>query len=137
MTFRNFGRAILHACVGAVLQHPWRVLGVGLVLTVVAGLAATRLEMNTDPDALLGEDLRFVQIARDYKRAFPQDSERILVVVDAPTADRAEAAASRLAEALRARPQIFAHVEVPGSDPFFRRHALLFLGLDRLNALST
>ena len=136
MWFRRKGEALLRACAGIAWRRPWWVLGLALALTVVAGLAATRIGVNTSVEDILHPSLHFRQLERDFDRAFPDEHERIIVVVDAATPDRAEAAAVRLAEALRRQSTVIEYVEVPGAEAFFHRHALLYLDLDQLNALS-
>ena len=59
------------------------------------------------------------------------------VVIDAPTADASQAAASALAERLRARKNLFERVDLPADSAYFQRNALLFLPPDRLQAVAT
>jgi hypothetical protein len=58
-------------------------------------------------------------------RAFPQPD--ILVVVDAPTPELVERAATRLAQALSARRDLIHAVHQPESGSFFERNGLLYL----------
>jgi len=135
--FRSLGDRIFRGCAGFAVRRPWVTLALSLLLTVLAAWAATRLTVNTSPEAILAPDLPFRQIEREYRAAFPQESERIVAVIDAPEAEQAEALATRLAESLRAQPSLFEEVEVPGASAFFRENALLFLTTEELDELSS
>src|SRR5262245_27487664 len=64
-------------------------------------------------------------------------SEReILVVVDAPTPELVEQAATRLHQALAARSDLFPAVRQPQSGSFFARNGLLYLPTDEVRRLT-
>lgn len=82
------------------------VVVLSLVVTAASlyAIAAT-LGIDTDTEDMLDRDLEFRQVYADYKKAFPQFSDSLVIVVDAISADRADDAARRLAAAL-ARDQV-------------------------------
>lgn len=108
------------------------------VLLSLAGVvyAARNLGLNSDEDDLFAEELPFVALRRDFYAAFPRLVDPVVVVIDADTLDLADAARDRLAEALRADPEHFAHVFEPGGGPFFEQNGLLYLSTDELYELS-
>jgi hypothetical protein len=70
------------------------------------------------------------------EQAFPQRQDLIVAVLDAPTAEGADAAAEALAEILRARGRQFRSVRRPDAGAFWRRHALLYLDTAELREVT-
>ena len=113
------------------------VLAAAAAASVAAGLyAATTLGMNTDTADMLSPELSFRRDYDDFKRAFPQLTDMILVVVDGADAEAADDAATRLAAGLRALGDRFQDVFDPAGDPFFLDNGLLYLGVDELSELA-
>jgi len=98
-------------------------------------LVLTGLSIDTDTTEMISSDAAFRRNGAAYMRAFPQDSDLLVMVLDAPSAEAAQAASAVLVAALRASP-MFPDVWAPGSEPYFRRNGLLYLGLDELGELS-
>src|SRR5579885_982638 len=118
-------------------RHAAATLVAGLVLAVAAGaFTATHLTVDTDLDHLLPTDLgwRRNEIALD--KAFPQNDTLLVIVIDGATGELADQAAARLAEGLRAEPDLFRYVRQPDGGPFFERYGLLFLSKDELQAIA-
>jgi hopanoid biosynthesis associated RND transporter like protein HpnN len=133
----KLGRAALVRWVVLVSGRPW--LALALVAALAAGalyVTATGLSINTSTLDMLSPELPFRRNALAVDAAFPQRDEPLTVVVEAASAEAADAAAEHLAAALRARPQLFRTVFYPQSDPFFRRNGLLYLELDALQDLA-
>ncbi|MDX1650024.1 MAG: hypothetical protein R3263_09245, partial [Myxococcota bacterium] len=132
---RAVRRAIL-ALTAHATARPGAVTAGTLVLTLVLGVyAATNLGVNADTQDLLAEDLPFQQAARRFEAQFPVLTESLLVVVDAEDPSRAREAARTLREHLAAAEHVRA-VRVPGADPFFERHALLYRSVPELEAFA-
>jgi uncharacterized protein len=128
-------QSILRTCADLAAHRPWLIIGVSLVLTVLAGIAASRLTVNTSTEDILSSELPFRQIDMAYEKAFPE-TDVAVVVIDAPTADEAQSAAARLAGRLREQPELFTRVDVAGSSPYFERYGLLFLDPERIAAVA-
>ncbi len=130
-------RAALAALVGAVCARPRTVL-VAVALATAGAALYTRdhLGVNTNTDDMFSPELAWRQAYEELKAAFPHDNDTLTLVVDAPTPLAAEQAAGRLAAALAADRKLFRWAERPGHDPFFERHALLFLERGELEALA-
>jgi hypothetical protein len=99
-----------------------------LVLTVVgAVLAWQRLSIDTDIDKLMSPDLAWRQREADMERAFPQNVDLLVVVVDGDTPDRAEDATAALSQYLSVEKTVFKSVRSATAGDFFEREGLLFL----------
>jgi uncharacterized protein len=119
-------RSSITGIVDLCVRRAWWVIIVALVLALGAGDYAVRhFAIHTDVNDLISPHLPWAQRALQYAKEFPQRD--ILVVIGAPTPENAEQAASKLASALRARPELFRAVSQPGSGDFFERNGLLFL----------
>jgi len=112
-----------------------------LVLCVLStGIALqytrTHLGINTDTADMMSPQLAWRQDSEAYDRAFSRFVDNLLLVIDGRTPESAQRAAARLARALAADDDRFHWVERPGHDPFFERHAFLYLDLAALNDLA-
>ena len=113
-----------------------------LVVVLLAALTAcagaytlARLGLNTNEDAMFSEDVPYVALRREWNRAFPTLVDPIVIVVDAPTRDRADIATQRLAERLREDREHFLRIYEPNGGPFFERYGLLYLSTEELESL--
>lgn len=130
------GRA-LAAWVGLVSHWaPW----VAIAFAVGAGFlllrVVPRLGVDTDTADMISERLPWRQSYIRYKEAFPQYVDEVLVVIEGATPDLADRGRRRLADLLRAEPDLFETVYLPGGGPFFDRHALLYPELEELAELA-
>ena len=117
-------------------RWPGLVLALSLVLSALSGWGlVTHLGISSETDDLFDAELPFRQRDRDFQRAFPQLDDVVLVVVDAPSDTRARDTVRWLAAELRADPERFQDVFVPGDGPFFSRNGLLYLEEDELEEL--
>ena len=88
-----------------------------LALAVASTVYAARhFAIKTDVTDLFPPDLPWTQRGFEYARSFPQPD--VLVVVDAPTPELAEAATAKLVEALTARRDIIRAVHHPKAASF-------------------
>lgn len=128
---------LLMAWIAAMHRFAWTVIVVTLISTVFAGwYFVTHFKINTDTTDMISPELEFRRLSEDLSRTFPQESDNLVVVVEANTRDRADDAAIALAARLRERPQLFGSVFDLAGDPFFRRNGLLYLDLDEIQDLS-
>ena len=98
--------------------------------------AAGNLGINTSTGDMISKDVPYRRGWEDFKRAFPQFVDTIVVVVDGESADIAEDSAAALARRLAAETALFRGVYWPGGDPFFRRNGLLYLSRGELTTLT-
>ena len=119
-------------------QHPLKIIVAFVILTAVSGLYVVRhFSINTDVNALISADLPWRQRELAYESAFPQSTQGILAVVDAPTPELAGAAATALADQLSQHDGLFRSVEELGGGKFFESNGLLFLDMPQLAGILT
>ncbi len=108
-------------------RRPWVVVVVSALLCALALIYAGRnFAMSTDTEALIAPDVDWRRNQAAMDRAFPQNTDTTLVVVDGQTPELAEAATARLTAALAADTRHFTRVERPDGGPFFAKEGLLF-----------
>jgi len=113
--------------------RPWIVIAVAALLTLVnAYVAVTRFAIDTNTARLISGNSAYRQNELAFEKAFPQSVRFIAVVIDGPTAEAADAAVGRLAEALATRSDVIDSVRRPDGGPFFDKNGLLFLSRDEL-----
>ena len=116
-------------------RHPWWVIVVALSLSAASAVYAERhFAIKTDINDLISPDLPWARRVQEFVAAFPE--REILAVVDAPTPELVEQAATRLRQALVARPDLFPTVRQPQSGSFFARNGLLYLPTDEVRRLT-
>jgi len=109
----------------------------GLVVSLGGGFyAVTHLALDTDLDHMLPADVAWRRNEIALDRAFPQNNNLLVIVIDGATGDVADGAARRLADRLRAMPELFLYVRQPDGGKFFDRNGLLFLPAAELAAMS-
>jgi len=130
----KIGESILRACTSLATRRAWLVLLVAALVTAAAGYVSMDLKVNTSTEEILSAELAFRQADRRYRETFPRE-ELAVVVVDAPTAAEADAAAQDLVARLRPHTATFERVELAGASPYFERYGLLFLDPARIQAI--
>jgi uncharacterized protein len=119
----NSIQAIVNFCA----KFPWRILLISAVLAVISGYyAATHFIINTNTNDFLSAKLPWRVRLAALDAAFPQETDQILVVIDAATPELAESAATRLFEKLEPRHDLFQFLMRPDGGPYFQRNAFLF-----------
>ena len=130
------GQRALAAWAGLVQRSAALIVVLLLVLTALAGAyTAQNLAINTSTSDMISPETPFRRNAIEFGRAFPQFKDLIVVVVDAPTPEKAETVARQLVSAARANQAVFERVEWPEGDPYFRRNGLLYRSAEELSAL--
>ena len=106
-------------------------------MTLLSGYyAMANLSVNTDTEDMLSPDLPFRLHSTALSQAFPQFSDNILVVVDAPTPDQTHDAANLLLAQLQENTALFGMVFDPAAHPFFQKNGLLYLSVGDLEGLA-
>ncbi|MEL6361078.1 MAG: MMPL family transporter [Pseudomonadota bacterium] len=131
----NLLESFMLAWTGLARRTGWFGVIAFLAAAVVAGwIAATGLKVNTDTSEMLDPTLDFQVRAKALRDAFPSIKEDIVVVIEAPTMDEADAFASQLATRLENSGDHFESVFSPTIDPFFRENGLLYLDTNELES---
>ena len=111
-----------------------------VVLTTLLALSsayyvANNLDINTDTADLLSAQLPWRATYLEYKKAFPQYADNIVVVIEADTPDQMQDAITKLGARIDQRPDIFESVYLGQFSDFFRTNGLLFMATDELETL--
>lgn len=118
-------------------RNPWKVLGVVLMLSILAGWATLQIPVHTSRQALLPQNAVEVQRFNDFLENYGAASDLIVVLEGAPRSEL-ESFANDLAAMLRTEPEIdqaTARLDMA----FFLEHSYLLMGdeaLERLMAIA-
>ena len=108
-------------------DRAWAVAIAGLALGLAATLyVAAHFSINTNTNDLLSPKLPYRVREANFARAFPQNANQIVVVVDGKTPELAEQGAAALAAKLADDPKLFPAVRRPDGGPFWAQEGLLF-----------
>jgi hopanoid biosynthesis associated RND transporter like protein HpnN len=121
---------------GVVYWAPWLLALVALATVAIFFYTLNNLSIRTDTGKMLSESLPFRKSWREYKKAFPQYLDTILLVIDGETPDLAQYASKTLASRLKGESALFKTVYLPGGDTYFEEHALLYMSLEELEDLT-
>ena len=126
------------AWIAASRRRPRLVLAAAAVLAFASVLHARgNLGLDTDTAGMISADPEWRQTWIEFKEAFPQLVDTLLIVVDGETPDLADRASRDLAAALEAEHTLVEWAMRPDALPFFERNALLYLTPGELDALSS
>ncbi|WP_322062119.1 MMPL family transporter [Paraburkholderia sp. J63] len=117
---------IIHLVAWSVRRAAW-VIALALVLALASGVyVAKHFKINTDVSGLVENKGEWAALSEAKDKAFPQRSSSLLVVVEAQAPELADAAAAKLADALKQDTREFSAVSQPAGGPFFEHNGLLF-----------
>ena len=123
--------------VAACYRHAAWILLAAAVLAVGCALYTARnLVMDTDTTDMLSEHLPFRANDERYRKAFPQDADIMLLVLEAPTPEQAHVAAKRLSARLKNDASNFQDVYAPNVDDFLIRNGLLYEDIAELEQIT-
>jgi hopanoid biosynthesis associated RND transporter like protein HpnN len=112
----------------ACARFKYLVLLVSLGLTAFSGwYASTNFALNTNTDDFIAASVPWRQNEIAYAKAFPDQQNQIIVVIDGKTPEIAAGAARALQAGLDNHPDLFKSVVQPDGGPFFAKNGLLFL----------
>ncbi len=110
------------------VRRAWWVIAVSLLLAVAAGYyAAGHFKMTTDTEQLISDKQSWRQHGLAFEKAFPEQSDTIVAVIDGKTPELAEQGAATLAAKLPARKDLILGVDRPDGGPFWDQEGLLLL----------
>jgi hopanoid biosynthesis associated RND transporter like protein HpnN len=108
-------------------DRAWAVAMLGLALGLAAAFyVAAHFSINTNTNDLLSPKLAYRLREADFARAFPQNDNQIVVVVDGKTPELAESGAAALAARLGEDAKLFPAVRRPDGGQFWAQEGLLF-----------
>lgn len=113
----------------------WVVILVALGTAGILYYSIVNFKINVDTESMISEKLPFRKLEKDYSKAFPQQTDTIVAVIDGETPEQAVEARNLLAERLRKETALFKSVEEPGGGSFFEKNGLLYLSTKELEDL--
>ncbi|HYE36812.1 MMPL family transporter [Methylocaldum sp.] len=120
------------------LNRPWLVI---LLFLVVCGFTLQytmeNLKVNTNTADMISTDLPFQQNRIKLEKAFPQDVNTIILLVEGKTPEETSETVKRIGEKLRQNSTDIKSVHIPDEGEFFARNGLLYLNSEELEDLST
>ena len=129
------GTSLIGHIVALSTRHPAIVVLVTALMTAGAGTYAARhFAMTANTADLMSPKLEWRQRDIELKAAFRQLDSLAMVVLDGKTPELADIAATRLTDALKAKPRLFKTVQQPQGGPFFERNGLLLQSLAEVRA---
>ena len=114
----------------------WVLIAATLLTCGLLYYTAGNLGISTDTADMLSESLPFRRLHKEYKKAFPQYSDTLLIVIDGDTPELGHDAGTALVRYMKSEEDCFDTVYYPGGGEFFRQNALLYLSLDELEDLA-
>jgi len=128
----------LAAWVLAIDRHAGTVLvATAILLALFVTYTFTHIGIDTDTADMLSPDLPWQQNRAEFKEAFPQFDDSLIIVVQGDTPELAERGRERLLEALRDHREHIESMYLPDGGAFMKRHALLYLSQQELDDLAS
>ena len=128
-------KALVVRLVAVSTARAWATVAAGLLVGVLAvWFAATHFAMTTDTSALISPKEQWRRNETAVSKAFPQNDDLSVIVVDGRTPELAEDAAARLAERLATDSKHFLGVRRGDGGPFLAREGLLLQPLADVKA---
>ncbi|MGJ0484183.1 MAG: sterol transporter cytoplasmic membrane protein BstA [Methylomicrobium sp.] len=115
-------------------RNPWKILGLALLLSVLAGWATAQLPVHTSRQALLPQNSAVAKRFNDFLKNFGAASDLMVVLEGAPRSEL-ESFANDLAAKLRAEPEIgqaTSRLDIA----FFLDHSYLLMPTEALDKLA-
>jgi len=132
----SYRRAVVRLVEYSARYARWVVSGVALLTVVFAYYAVTHTVLDTDPSEMLDPNLQFRKLEDELQKAFPQNSDVILVVIEGKSPEQADAAAQALITQLKNEKKVIESVYDPEQTGFFSQNGLLYLDKKELLQLS-
>ncbi|MDR5761668.1 MMPL family transporter [Caballeronia sp. LZ035] len=119
------------------IRRPAWIIAVSLLLGVLSTIYVVHhFRISTDVSQLIETEPEWAARSKAIDQAFPQRGATLLIVVEAPAQEFADAAANQLAAALAKEPERFKSVSQPSGGPFFEHEGLLYLPVDKVEQVT-
>lgn len=119
-------------------RRAWLVITLGAALcTLAVTYTARHFAMTSDSLELISPDVSWRRNKARFDKAFPAQSDLIVVVVDGVTPELAESGAAKLAARLSSRTDLFRSVRRPDRGSFFEHSGILMLPIADISALTS
>ncbi|WP_250529651.1 MMPL family transporter [Caballeronia sp. ATUFL_F1_KS4A] len=119
------------------IRRPAWIIAVSLLLGVLSTIYVVHhFKISTDVSQLIETEPEWAARSKAIEEAFPQRGAALLIVVQAPAQEFADAAASALAAALAKEPERFRSVSQPAGGEFFEHNGLLYLPTEKVEQVT-
>ncbi len=109
-------------------RHAALVLGLVMIAACGAGIYAySTLTVDLDDAGLISSQAPFKQAAQAVHSVFPAVEQSMTAIVEADDPTVARVTADRVADAFRARPELFSEIFAPGLGSFYDQNALMMM----------
>ncbi len=120
-----------------ILNRPWLLIVSFVLASVFIGkYTMDNLTINTNTADMISTELPFQQNRLKLEKAFPQDVNTILLLVESDSPEQTSAVVKRISEELRQNKTVIKSVYVPDEGEFFDRNGMLFLSQKELEDMS-
>jgi hypothetical protein len=136
-SFERLLGGVATAIVDTSRARPWLTIALCTLATVFSVyVTATSLEIDTDSDRILSSEMPVRQTNIALAKAFPEQQNNLIIMVDADEGDDARDAVEELTERLREEPERYPMVFLPGDAPYYEDFGLLHLERDDLEEMA-
>ena len=120
-----------------ILNRPWLLIVSFVLASVFIGkYTMDNLTINTNTADMISTELPFQQNRLKLEKAFPQDVNTILLLVESDSPEQTSAVVKRISEELRQNKTAIQSVYVPDEGEFFDRNGMLYLSQKELEDMS-
>ncbi|VXC87859.1 Hopanoid biosynthesis associated RND transporter like protein HpnN [Burkholderia sp. 8Y] len=119
------------------IRRPAWIIAASILLGILSTIYVVHhFKISTDVSQLIENEPEWAARGDAIEQAFPQRGATLLIVVEAPAAEFADAAANELAAALAKEPDRFKSVSQPEGGEFFAHNGLLYLPTDKVDQIT-
>jgi len=119
------------------IRRPAWIIAVSILLGVLSTIYVVHhFRISTDVSQLIETEPEWAARSKAIETTFPQRGATLLIVVEAPAREFADAAASELAAALAKEPARFKQVSEPEGGAFFEHNGLLYLPTNKVEEVT-
>ncbi|MDR5857138.1 MMPL family transporter [Caballeronia sp. LZ062] len=119
------------------IRRPAWIIAASILLGILSTIYVVHhFKISTDVSQLIENEPEWAARGDAIEKAFPQRGATLLIVVEAPAAEFADAAANELAAALAKEPDRFKSISQPEGGEFFAHNGLLYLPTDKVDQVT-
>ncbi|WP_250474349.1 MMPL family transporter [Caballeronia sp. GAFFF1] len=119
------------------IRRPAWIIAASILLGILSTIYVVHhFKISTDVSQLIENEPQWAARGDAIEKAFPQRGATLLIVVEAPAAEFADAAANELAAALAKEPDRFKSISQPEGGEFFAHNGLLYLPADNVDQVT-
>ncbi|WP_250500071.1 MMPL family transporter [Caballeronia sp. GAWG1-5s-s] len=119
------------------IRRPAWIIAASILLGILSTIYVVHhFKISTDVSQLIENEPEWAARGDAIEKAFPQRGATLLIVVEAPAVEFADAAANELAAALAKEPDRFKSISQPEGGEFFAHNGLLYLPTDKVDQVT-